>query len=215
MFDCAVLYLDFDGVVVDSMSGKTRAFAEAVAPLGISADDAARFYRAQAGVGRARIFALAARTILGRELGRAEQETVAQRFAELEEEARPGIRLFDGVTEFLVRQGRRRRLALVTGTPEEVLADALDQLGIGGSFDAVYSTGDGRTKERIIADDLAACAEEPGKALFAGDSRADMAAAEWVPVRFVAIGERSFFADGAPCLVLTRLVDLEAHLLPS
>ncbi len=212
MLDCAVLYLDFDGVVADSMSGKTKVFADAVAPLKIAADDAARFYRAQAGVGRGRIFDMAAQAILKRALAPAEREAAQLSFARLEREARPGIRLFDGVAEFLTRQRLRRRLALVTGTPEEIIGDALASLGLGRTFHAVHSTAPGRPKESIIADDLRACGEAPGRALFAGDSRADMAAAERVPLRFVAIGEPVFFAGGAPCLVLDRLVDLEAHL---
>lgn len=212
MLRCSALYLDFDGVVADSMSGKSEAFAEALAPLGIGAEDAARFYRSQAGIGRARIFALAAQKLLGRTIESDEEAGVAARFARLEREARPGIRLFEGVAEFLAREQARRRLALVTGTPSGVIGEALEALGIGGLFHAAYSTAPCWSKDRLIASDLASCGVAADAALFAGDSQADMAAAALVPIRFVGIGEADFFEAGRACLVLARLVDLEAHL---
>jgi phosphoglycolate phosphatase-like HAD superfamily hydrolase len=212
---CHLLFLDFDGVVVDSMGAKTEAFVTAMEPFGFDSQRVGALYRSLAGVGRRMIFDLVYNLLSGRTIDEGARAEVAERFAALEQGTTEEIRLFDGVDGFLKRQACQRPLVLVTGTPAELIDGLLTGLEIDSCFDAAYSTSGGNSKDALMTAELEARGLDRGDALFVGDSHADMSAAARVPLRFVAIGDTAFFSEGDPHLVLPSLVDLEPHLDPA
>lgn len=212
MIHCSVLFLDFDGVLADTMPAKTEVFRSVFAPYGFDPRRLAELYRSHAGLGRDVIFDTVFRQLAGRPITPAERARADEAFAQFERSHRGRVRLFDGVRDFLRRQSARRRLVLITGTPGPHLQGLLARLGIRAYFDAIYSTTGGSSKEHRMIAYLKSRRAVPRDALFAGDSLADMKAAERASVRFVGIGAPAFFKAGDPVLVVPRLSDLEPHL---
>jgi phosphoglycolate phosphatase len=203
-----ILFLDFDGVVADSMPAKTDAFIKAFEGCGFAPEAIARLYRRFAGSGRDRIFARVFEVLAERAMTEPEQSRAQAIFARLEAQATPGLALFPGVAEFLAHEAARRSLVLVTGTPAGVIDAILDSLGIAGHFAAVYSATLNNPKERHMLEELELTNVSAAHALMVGDSLVDMAAAKAANVAFVGVGDPEFFAGGGALAIVDALPDI-------
>lgn len=203
-----ILFLDFDGVVADSMPAKTGAFVKAFDGCGFAPEAIIPLYRRFAGSGRDRIFNRVFETLAGRAMTETEHIRAQTIFARLEAKASPGLALFPGVAEFLAREAARRSLVLVTGTPAGVIDRILESLGIAAHFAAVYSATLNHPKERHIHDELEFTNVSAANALLVGDSLVDMAAAQAANVGFVGVGDPDFFAGGTAIAIIDNLPDI-------
>ena len=207
-----ILFLDFDGVVADSMPAKTQAFAAAFEGHGFDVNAIIGLYRRYAGSGRDRIFDRVFESLAGRPMIKAERDRARTIFERLEATASPGLALFAGVADFLTRQADKRALVLVTGTPPTTIDTLLNALGVASYFSAVYSASRAHPKETWIAEELDVMRIARTKALFVGDSLVDMTAAESAGVPFVGVGNPDFFVSGNPVAVIDMLPDLDRML---
>ena len=210
-----ILFLDFDGVVADSMPAKTDAFVKAFEGCDFAPDAISRLYRRFSGSGRDRIFTRVFEELAERAMTDAEHSRAQAIFARLEVQATLGLALFPGVTEFLAREAARRGLVLVTGTPAGMIDAILESLGIAGYFSAVYSATLSHPKERHMLEELELTNVSAANALLIGDSLVDMAAAKAANVAFVGVGDPVFFAGGTAIEIIDNLPDISDQFDPT
>lgn len=201
---------DFDGVILESLDVKTRAFATLFAdeePQAVA--KILEHHRANGGVSRFEKFRYAYREVLRRSLGAAEEARLGARFNALVEEAVVAADWVLGAREFLEIHHARLPLFVASGTPEEELWRIVERRGLARYFRGVYGTPE--TKDSI----LGRIARENGwpfrSLLMVGDALNDYHSAAKVGARFagrVRPGEPNPFPAGVPVLPDLRGLDL-------
>ena len=183
------VFLDFDGVIVESSDIKTAAFRAMYQPYGETVMvQAVAHHRANGGISRRKKIRHCHRTLLGVALGEAELDGLCRHFSHLVEDAVVEAPLVPGAGEFLASHHQRLPLFVVSGTPEEELRRIVVRRDLGGFFAGVH--GSPREKPPIIQAILAARGLAPERTLFIGDARTDYEAAAVCGVPFIGrVGE--------------------------
>ena len=203
-----VLFLDYDGVIVDSMGPKADAIADAFAPYsGDRAAIADGFHR-HAGSGREAQFDRIYRDLTGHALDAPTRARIVAAFLERIDAINDSVGLFPGVHDFIVAQAAKRLVAVVTGVPGDEAERQLARFGLASCLASVHGATRETPKHVHMTRFLEARGLSPADALFAGDSQTDMQQASLAGIPFVGIGTPAFFAEGAPIAVVPRLPDL-------
>jgi HAD superfamily hydrolase (TIGR01549 family) len=203
------IFLDFDGVIMDSMTLKLDAYVYALAEFGFTREAVREQQLLYAGLSRSRALPLMYKVLSGgKDITPEAQERVLQRFAEEDIRLRPQMQLMPGVVEFLQEADRRGvPLAVVTGTPQEVIDGTVDHFGIRHWFREIH--GWPPIKAEHLADLLARHSLRPSEAIYVGDAVQDINAAEAVGVPFIAVDHGDGAFDGrAPVATLKGLGEL-------
>ena len=203
-----VLFLDYDGVIADSMGAKADALADAFAPYTQDRAAVADGFRRHAGSGRELVFDRIYEDLLGKPLDAPTRERILGAFLARIDAINAAIGLFPGVHSFIEGQAAKRLVAVVTGVPQEEAERQLGRLGLLPLLASVHGATRETPKHIHMGRFLEARAIAPANALFVGDSHADMREAEKASVPFVGIGKPAFFAQGAPLAVVPHLPDL-------
>lgn len=183
-----VVVLDCDGVILESVDAKTRAFAELFAPFGEDISRAAvAHHLAHGGLSRFEKFRHVFRAHLGRELPKDEEAALGERFTELCYREVLGSDFVPGAREFLDAALGRLPLYVASGTPQEELREIFRARRLADRFQGVYGSPD--TKETLLRRILAAEGARPEEALMVGDSSTDLLAAKAVGTRFYGRGD--------------------------
>ena len=207
-----VLFLDYDGVIADSMGAKAEALADAFAPYTLDRAGIADGFRRHAGSGRELIFDRIYEDLIGEPLDEAARRRILGTFLDRVDAINAAIGLFPGVHGFIESQAAKRLVAVVTGVPEEEAKRQLERLGLAPFLASVHGATRETPKHIHMGRFLEVRAIAPAEALFVGDSHADMREAALAGIPFVGIGEPAFFAEGAPLAVVPSLPDLAAVL---
>ena len=203
-----VLFLDYDGVIADSMGAKAEALADAFAPYTLDRAGVSDGFRRHAGSGRELIFDRIYEDLIGEPLDEPTRECILGVFLDRLDAINAAIGLFPGVHGFVEGQAAKRLVAVVTGVPQEEAERQLGRLGLLPFFASVHGATRETPKHIHMGRFLEARAIAPADALFVGDSHADMREAALAGIPFVGIGEPAFFAAGGPLTVFPRLPDL-------
>ena len=203
-----VLFLDYDGVIADSMGAKVEAMADAFAPYTDDRAAVADGFRRHAGSGRELVFDRIYEDLMGQALDDSIRERILGAFLARIDAINAGIGLFPGVHGFIEGQAAQRLVAVVTGVPQEEAERQLRRLGLAPFLASVHGATRETPKHIHMGRVLKARAIAPAHALFVGDSHADMREAAKARVPFVGIGAPAFFAQGTPLAVLPRLPGL-------
>ena len=203
-----VLFLDYDGVIADSMGAKAEALADAFAPYTQDRAGVADGFRRHAGSGRELIFDRIYEDLIGESLDQPTRQRILCVFLDRIDAINAAIGLFPGVRNFIEGQAAKRLVAVVTGVPQEEAERQLERLGLATFLASVHGATRETPKHIHMGRFLEARAIAPANALFVGDSQADMREAALAGVPFVGIGEPAFFAKGAPLAVAPSLPDL-------
>ncbi len=207
------IFLDFDGVIMDSMTLKLDAYCFALAEFGFSREAVRDQQLLYAGLSRSRALPLMYKVLSGGEdITPEQQERVLARFAEEDIRLRPRMQLMPGVTEFLEEAARRGMpLAVVTGTPQEVIDGTVDHFVIREWFREIH--GWPPMKAEHLVDLLTRHGLRPEEAIYVGDAVQDINAAESVEIPFIAVDHGDgAFAGRTSVVVLKGLRDLPAVL---
>ncbi len=207
-----VLFLDYDGVIADSMPAKASAMADAFAPYTRERDAVVEGFKRHAGSGRELVFDRIYEHLTGETLEDPARRRIEEAFLGRIDAINAAIDLFPGVHDFIADQSTKRLLAVVTGVPQVEVERALTRLDLHRFLTSVHAATRRQPKHVLMRSFLSAHGITAPDALFAGDSHTDMHEAARAGVPFVGIGEPGFFADGAPVAVARRLIDL-ARLL--
>ena len=203
-----VLFLDYDGVIADSMGAKVDAMADAFAPFTQDRAAVADGFKRHAGSGRELVFDRIYEDLLGKALDQPTRARILGAFLDRIDAINAAIALFPGVHAFIEGQTAQRLVVVVTGVPQEEAERQLQRLGLAPFLVSVHGATRETPKHVHMGRFLEAHAIQPADALFVGDSHADMSEAALAGVPFVGIGTPDFFAAGAPLAVVPRLPDL-------
>ena len=203
-----VLVLDFDGVVVESVELKDRAFGELFRDTHPDrVDDIVRFQAQIAGRSRYERFPLIYE-YLGLPFPDGESERLDRRLSELLFEAVATCPFVPGARELIERRSRELPVYVASATPEEEVRRLIEARGLAPFVRAAYGAPARK------ADNLLRIAREersdPGRMLFVGDSATDERAASEAGVPFVgrvAPGVASPFRTDTP--VVSDLTELD------
>ena len=204
----SVLFLDYDGVIADSMGAKADALADSFAPYTQDRAAVADGFRRHAGSGRELIFDRIYEDLLGKAIDAPTRERILGVFLERIDAINAAIGLFPGVHDFIEGQAAKRLVAVVTGVPQEEAKRQLRRLRLTAFLTSVHGATRETPKHIHMGRFLEARSIAPADALFVGDSHADMREAALAGVPFVGIGTPDFFAAGAPRAVVPCLPDL-------
>ena len=200
----AAIVFDFDGVLVESVDVKTRAFAALYAEHGEAVVRAVTDYHlANGGISRYVKFRHYQENLLGRPYDDALGAELSARFSRLVVDAVVAAPAVAGAREFLERYHARVPLYVASGTPEEELREIVARRGLGGYFAGVYGTP--ATKGEILRRIAAARALDPARILMVGDALSDLAGAREAGTAF--IGRRTAGGEAFPAGV-TVIADL-------
>lgn len=200
------VFLDFDGVLVESPDIKAVAFRSLYAEYGAQVEnEAAAYHRANEGISRLIKIRHCHQAFLGITLGDAELAALAERYTTIVVEKVIACDWVSGALGFLELARGTLALFVVSGTPEEELQSIVARRGMTDVFVEVRGSPPG--KVAILRELLERHRLAPGKAIFIGDSLVDWRAAEVCGLDFlgrVPLGHASPFPKG------TRVVpDLE------
>ncbi|MBI4348185.1 MAG: HAD family hydrolase [Elusimicrobia bacterium] len=180
--------LDFDGVVLQSVDVKTKAFAELFAG---EAPQARRrivdYHLANGGISRFEKFRWAYREVLRRELPADEEASLGRRFNELVEEGVVAAEWVPGAREFLDFAQGRVPLYVASGTPEDELRRIVERRGLASRFAGVF--GSPSKKAEILRRAAASSGSAPGELAMVGDAINDYDAARAAGSAFVGVVE--------------------------
>jgi phosphoglycolate phosphatase-like HAD superfamily hydrolase len=201
--------LDCDGVILESVAAKTRAFGRLFAAHGPEAAAyMTAWHLAHGGVSRYRKFAHFYRERLGREISPEETAELDRRLSDLCLDEVLASPMVPGAQAFLEVWSGRLPLYVVSGTPEGELRGIFERRGLARHFRAVY--GSPAAKPEILARILADEGLPPRRLLMVGDSSTDRDAAMGLGALFYGRGE----FPGLPCAPdLTGLAAFVAGLL--
>lgn len=181
------IVFDFDGVLIDSIEIKGRAFRTLYLPHGEKiADEAYREHFTQTGVSRFEKIKVWHKRYLGIDLGKTELDDLAEQYSDLVEDAVASAPLANGAIEFLKKYSGRLPLYISSATPEGELNRIVDRLGIRKYFEGVY--GHPSKKSDVLNLVVATKKLEKNKVLMIGDAEGDAVAAKSSGVEFLGMG---------------------------
>lgn len=181
----AILF-DFDGVVLDSVDVKTKAFEAMYLPYGEAiAQKVVQHHLAHGGVSRFEKFKWYHRHYVGHEIDQEELDALCQEFNEKVFQKVLASDYLPGVKEFIRHQSAQRPLYICTGTPESEILQITEALGIQQFFAGIF--GSPATKIEMIQRILDTRGYQPGRVLFLGDAMTDFEAARHHKLQFTGV----------------------------
>ncbi len=196
------IVLDFDGVILESVDIKTRAFFHLFKNHPSKIEKIVKLHKDMAGVSRFEKFRLIYRDILRQPLNKPEAEYLGREFSAFVGREILTCPFVTGALEFLEKQSRLLPIFIVSGTPEEELRDIVASRCLERYCSGVY--GSPRTKDDILQTVIAGHSWCPWEVVFVGDAITDFEAASRIGVPFVARvadGEVNPFPDSVRWIV--------------
>ncbi|MDR2733143.1 MAG: HAD family phosphatase [Spirochaetota bacterium] len=185
------VFLDFDGVIKESLGVKTAAFAAIFAPWGKEASArVCAHHIANGGISRYRKIPMYLREYCADpRVGTPDEQTlVDELLADFANRVYAGVLaapFVPGVENF-IRDCNTQGipLAVVSGTPEEEMRSLIADMGMRVNFAAIY--GSPRGKKELLLAALHDFALQPGETVFVGDSINDYTPAVELGIPFAA-----------------------------
>jgi len=207
-FVIKVIIFDFDGVIVESLDIKMRAFAELFREEG---EEVVRrvveYHLHNGGVSRYEKFRYIYSAILARPLPDHEFERLCSLFAELVLDGVVASPYVPGALEFIKKHKGSFRFFLASATPYDELVSILERRGIADCFERVY--GAPVSKIEAVKQILLETGVRPVETIFIGDALSDYDAALNTGVRFIArIHSNEKIFEGISCIKLPDLQEL-------
>lgn len=201
------IVFDFDGVLVESVDVKTRAFAALYEAHGKEVAAAVvAHHLAHGGLSRYEKFRHCHRAFLGREISAAEERALGERFSALVEDAVVAAAWIPGAHEFLEAWRGRLPIYVASSTPEDELLRIVARRGMAQYFAGVR--GAPATKGEIVAGFARAAGVAPSRVLMVGDSTTDYEGAVQAGADFIGIVPPSVPVFGPQVPVLPDLTGL-------
>lgn len=210
----STIILDFDGVILESVSVKTEAFRSLFSFVPEHLDEIVQFHIDNCGMSRFDKFHHIYTNILHEDLSEVQLEKLSHRFSDLVEDVVAQAPYVDGARHFLDVMSKSYRLYIVSATPQEELKRIVDQKGISRYFVGVFGSPEKKTDHiiRIITENNLS----QNDVLFVGDAANDWDAAQKCGIRFIGRikpGDPNIFANipDVKCTI-TTLYDLITYL---
>ena len=187
MPEVKIIVLDCDGVILETVAAKTRAFSTLFERYG---EEAKRkmvdYHLAHGGISRFAKFAWFYREVLGRDITDDEKEELGCIFSRCCFDEIMNAPAVPGAIQFISSYYDRIPLYVASGTPYEELTEILKARNLTRFFKQVYGSPPGKTE--ILAGIVRRARVSPKEALMVGDSSTDLEAAESVGTLFYGRG---------------------------
>lgn len=205
-----IVFLDFDGVIMDSMGLKLDSYCHAFEGCGFAREAIRNLQLASAGLSRQKTIPLIYLALSGKPMPEELYQSALARFTAHDEASRGDMVLKKGALEFLeAARGLRVHMAVVTGTPKEVIDKTVAHFGLGIYFLQVCGSPGTKVEhlERLVGEYRL----EASQCLFVGDAIKDQEAAQAAKVPFIGVnnGDDPFRPEG-----LTAEIKDLAELIP-
>ena len=175
---------DFDGVLVESLDIKTRAYTLIFANEG---EEVVRqiidFHLKNGGVSRFEKIRFFYNDILHRSLSEEHFRELCMRFSRLVVDEVAKAPWVDGAKEFLVRNKKQYMFAVISGTPEDELKTIVRRRVMDHFFDSVR--GSPKNKVTLLNEVMDEYSLKPEEIVFVGDAETDWHAAQETGVSFL------------------------------
>ncbi|MFW5487288.1 MAG: HAD family hydrolase [Desulfovibrio sp.] len=182
------LVFDCDGVILESVDIKTRAFEHVFVPYGEEAVAEVRdFHLRFGGVNRLKKFAHVIRTVLGREMTQQESSTLNDEFSAFCTDSLLDCPLVDGFLEVAERWCTILPSYVASGAPQDELDQILKHKNLSRFFEGIY--GSPHKKENIITMAAKRHGIDVASVLMIGDAGTDLDAASKTGSAFYGRGE--------------------------
>jgi len=203
------IFFDFDGVIVESVDIKTKAFYRLFEAEGENvARQVVDYHLKNTGISRYDKFRYIYREILNRPLDEEQFSALCNKFAGLVIDNVVKAPYVKGAKKFLEDYSAGYRCFVVSATPQEEIEEIVQKRGISHFFAGIY--GAPTIKSRAVKDIIIAERVSSTDALYIGDALSDYNAAKDNSVHFIAriYGNESIFA-GLNCLKVKDLTNLK------
>lgn len=198
------LVFDCDGVILDSVPVKTKAFARLAEPFGEEARDRfVMYHTVHGGVSRYKKFEWFFQEILGREITKEESIAWGEKFSQYALDEVRQCQLIPGAEEVLAYWHDKLPLYVCSGTPTEELQTILKERGLSTYFAGIYGSPPG--KAELLAKIIKQTKFPPENTLMVGDSPTDREAAEFAGTMFYGVGRELIGGSFPWCNDLTEL----------
>lgn len=199
------IIFDFDGVIVESVDIKTKAFARLFEHEGrVVVEKVVDYHLKNGGVSRFDKFRYFYKEILRIPLSDQQFEKLCSSFSELVMEEVVKAPYVKGSKEILDKYSRICQCFVATGTPQEEIDEIIIKRGMSHYFKGVY--GSPKKKYVIVREILDTYCIKPEEVIYVGDAMSDYQAACENSVRFIArIHDNESIFKGIEC---TKIMDL-------
>lgn len=205
------IFLDFDGVIMDSMALKLDAYCFALAEFGFPREQVRGQQLLYAGLSRSRALPLMFASLGGRLITDAEKDRVLALFSQEDDRLREKMKIKTGALEFLNAARSRMPLVVVTGTPQEAIDETMNFFGLKKFFHEVC--GYPPIKSEHLQMQLEKRGLRAEETLYVGDAIQDYKAAHTVGIPFIGIDNGDNPFAGLPLLAqFTHLGELPEFL---
>jgi len=179
----STIILDFDGVILESVSVKTEAFRTLFSFVPDHVDEIVQFHKDNGGMSRFDKFRYIYNNILKEDLTQKKFVELSEKFAAIVFKEVIKAPYVHGAQEFLETYYKKIPLYVVSATPEKELIQILQERGISHYFAKVF--GAPRKKTDCISEVLTLTGSPPDSVIFVGDAKNDFEAAQATGVRFI------------------------------
>jgi HAD superfamily hydrolase (TIGR01549 family) len=179
-----LIILDFDGVILESVSAKTKAFGEIFS--GEKPEDLKKiidYHLENGGMPRFDKFRHIYSEILNKELTDEKMKELSENFEKIVKNEVINSPFVSGAEEFLSGTLGRIPLYVVSATPQDEIREIVKEKGINRYFNGVF--GSPETKASHIRKILEDTGVKPENVVFIGDAKNDWKAAVENKVRFI------------------------------
>jgi phosphoglycolate phosphatase-like HAD superfamily hydrolase len=214
MAKITVIILDFDGVILESVSVKTDAFRSLFAFVPHHVDAIVRFHLNNGGMSRFDKFDHIYKNILNEPLTHEKRRELSEKFSSLIFEKMLAVPFVPGAKECIEKIYPRIPLYVVSATPENELAVIAEKRELTHFFKRLY--GSPRKKSDCIRRIITECGVPPSTVIFIGDAKNDLDAAFETGVTFIGRVRPGDHDQFAGCRGVERIVkdlkDLPAYI---
>ncbi len=203
---------DFDGVLVESASIKTNAFAGLFEEEGRGvAAKVVDYHLKNAGVSRFEKFKFIYGTILKRWLSDEKFSELCRRFAMLVTDEVVAAPYVKGAGEFLEAYSGVYKCFVISATPQTEMEDIINKRGMRGYFVKIF--GSPKKKVDAVKELMADNCLRPDEVAYIGDAMSDYEAAKINHAHFIArINDNKAVFDGVECAKIPDIAGLKNAL---
>jgi len=198
-----VIVFDFDGVILESVDIKTRAFREMFKQYPEHLDTIVKLHLDNAGISRFEKFKIIYRDYLGQPIDERELKQLGQSFSQLIYDEILSCPFVPGAYQFLEKYSTKYDLFVVSGTPQDEIRNIVKQRKLDRFFRKVY--GSPKPKGEILRRIMAENDFQSGRVVFIGDAMTDYLGAREASVLFIGRvskgGSSPFPDDGVGAIV--------------
>lgn len=177
------IFFDFDGVILDSVDCKTKAFKSMYEKYGNkTANEVEAYHIAHGGVSRFEKFRFWHKEYLGINISDKELSELSNEFSSRVVDKVVASREIEGAIDFIKQNSNRYKCWIITGTPTTEMKQISDKLNISKYFLGIY--GSPEKKKHWVDYLLNKYQLIPNETLFLGDATTDYEAARWGSLHF-------------------------------